>query len=76
MVQRVGRSRRYEATSSGLRALAALVALRHHVIQPLLASTMNQMPSRGAHNPTRLDLCYASLRTHMQDLLQQLGAAA
>jgi hypothetical protein len=76
MVQRVSRSRRYEATVSGLRALAALVALRHHVIQPLLASTMNQMPSRGAHNPTQLDLCYNSLRTHMQDLLQQLGAAA
>lgn len=76
MVQRVGRSRRYEATASGLRALAALVALRHHVIQPLLASTMNQMPSRGAHNPTRLDLCYDSLRTHMHDLLQRLGVAA
>jgi hypothetical protein len=76
MVQRVGRSRRYEATPSGLKAMAALVALRDHVIQPLLASTMNRAPSRGAHNPTSLDHCYASLRTHMLDLLQQLGVAA
>ena len=76
MLQRVGRSRRYEATPSGLQALAVLVALRRYVIQPLLASTMNRMPSRGAQNPTPLDQCYASLRTHMQDLLQHLGVAA
>jgi hypothetical protein len=75
MVQRVGRSRHYEATPSGLKAMAALVALRNHVIQPLLATTMS-MPSRGAQNPTPLDQCYASLRTHMQDLLQRLGVAA
>jgi hypothetical protein len=76
MVQRVGKSRRYQATPSGLQALAALVALRNHVIQPLLASTMNRTPSRGAQNPTPLDQCYASLRMHMQGLLQQLGVAA
>lgn len=76
MVQRVGRSRRYEATPSGLKAMAALVALRDHVIQPLLASTINRTPSRGAHNPTSLDHCYASLRTQMQRLLKQLGVAA
>src|SRR6266850_1507786 len=76
MVQRIGRSRRYEATPSGLKAMAALVTLRHHVILPLLASTMNHAPSRGAQNPTPLDQCYASLRKHMQDLLQQLGVAA
>jgi hypothetical protein len=76
MVRRIGHSRRYEATPSGLRAMAALVALRNHVIQPLLASTINRMPSRGAQNPTPLDQCYTALRTHMQDLLQQLGMAA
>jgi hypothetical protein len=75
MVQRVGHSRRYEATPSGLKAMAALVALRNHVIQPLLASTMGRIASRGAHNPTPMDQCYASLRTHMQDLLHQLGVA-
>jgi hypothetical protein len=76
IVQRVGKSRRYEATSSGLSVIAAMVALRNHVIQPLLASTMNRIPSRGAQNPTPLDRCYASLRTDMLDLLQQLGMAA
>ena len=76
IVQRIGKSRRYEATSSGLSTIAALVALRNHVIQPLLASTIHRMPSRGAQNPTPLDQCYASLRTYMLDLLQQLGVAA
>ena len=76
LVQRVGRSRRYETTPTGLKAMAALVALRDHVIQPVLAGTMNRIPSRGAQNPTPLDQCYASLRTHMQDLLQHLGIAA
>lgn len=76
MVERLGKTRRYEATPSGLKTMAALVALRNHVIQPLLSGTMNRMPSRGAQNPTPLDHCYASLRTHMQDLLQQLGIAA
>ena len=76
MVQRVGRSRRYEATPSGLKAMAALIAMRDHVIRPLLASTMNRITSRGTQNPTPLDQCYASLRTHMQDLLQQLGVVA
>jgi hypothetical protein len=37
MVQRVGHSRRYKPTPSGMKA-AALVALRIHGIQPLLAS--------------------------------------
>jgi hypothetical protein len=72
MVQRVGRSRRYEATPSGLKAMAALISMRDHVILPLLASTMNLITSRGTQNPTPLNQYYASLRTHMQDLLQQL----
>jgi hypothetical protein len=76
MVQRIGKTRRYEATPYGLKAMAALVALRHHVIQPLLASAINTAPSRPPQNPTALDHSYAALRTHMQDLLQQLGVAA
>jgi hypothetical protein len=76
MVQRIGKSRRYEATPYGLKAMAALVVLRYHVIQPLLASAIDHMPSRGPQNPTPLDQCYASLRSHMKDLLQQLGMAA
>jgi hypothetical protein len=76
MVQRIGKSRRYQATAYGLQVMAALVALRNQVIQPILAGTVNRKPSHQAHNPTPVDQCYASLRTHMQDLLQQLGMAA
>src|SRR5438093_4722631 len=73
IVNCIGKGRRYEATPNGLKAIAALVVLRNQVIQPLLASAINRMPSRGAQNPTALDQCYASLRTHMQNLLEHLG---
>jgi hypothetical protein len=76
MVERIGRTRHYEPTPRGLKAMAALVVLHSHVIRPLLASTINSAPSRGAQNPSALDHCYASLRTNMQDLLQHLGIAA
>jgi hypothetical protein len=76
VVQRIGKSRRYQASAYGLQVIAALVTLRNQVIQPILAGTVNRKPSRQAHNPTPVDQCYASLRTHMQDLLQQLGMVA
>ena len=76
MIERVGKTRRYQATPYGLKAIAALLVLRAQVIQPLLASSMNRTPSRGAQNPTPLDQCYASLRTHMHGLFQHLGIAA
>ncbi len=57
-------------------ALAALLVLRDKVIQPLLAGALQARPSRGAQNPTRLDLHYQTLRVGMQDLLHELGIAA
>jgi hypothetical protein len=76
MVQRIGRTRRYESCPKGLKALTALVVLRHKVIQPLLAAATQTRPPRGAQNPRRIDEYYETLRTGMQGLFQELGIAA
>jgi hypothetical protein len=76
MVQRIGSTRRYESLPHGLKALTALVVLRHKVIQPLLAAATQTRPARGAHNPTRIDQYYETLRTEMQGLFHELGLAA
>jgi hypothetical protein len=76
MVQRLGHSRRYEPVPQGLKALTALVVLRHKVIEPLLAAATQTRPARSGQNPTRLDQYYETLRTGMQGLFHELGLAA
>jgi hypothetical protein len=76
IVQRLGHSRRYEPVPQGLKALTALVVLRHKVIEPLLAAATQTRPARGGQNPTRLDQYYETLRTGMQGLFHELGLAA
>ena len=51
IVQRIGQTRRYQSTSSGLRAMVALVVLRSKAIKPLLAAAQRRRKSRGAQNP-------------------------
>jgi hypothetical protein len=76
MVQRIARTRRYESAPKSLKALTALVVLRHKVIQPLLAAATQTRPSCGAQNPRRIDEYYETLRIGMQGLFQELGLAA
>ena len=45
MIDKPGRSRRYHATRSGLRAMCALFVLRDKVIQPLLADNCRLAPA-------------------------------
>jgi hypothetical protein len=49
IVRRIGGTGRYEPVASGLKTLAALIVLRHHVIKPLLAAAEQTPPTRGAH---------------------------
>jgi len=76
MVQRIGRTRRYESLPQALKALTALVVLRHKVIQPLLAAATQRRPRHGAQNPRPIDGHYETLRTGMEDLFIELGLAA
>jgi hypothetical protein len=76
MVQKIGRSRRYEALQEGLRALTALVVLREHVIRPLLAASTRPKTDSKLLNPTRIDQHYENLRVGMHQLFTELGVAA
>ena len=76
IVRRIGQTRRYQSTSSGLKAMVALVVLRNKAIKPLLAAAQDLRPSRGAQNPRPLDRNYEIIRTTMQVVFRELGLAA
>jgi hypothetical protein len=76
IVQRIGQTRRYQSTSSGLRAMVALVVLRNKAIKPLLAAAQRRRKSRGAQNPGPIDKHYETIRTAMQGVFDELGLAA
>jgi hypothetical protein len=77
MLQKIGKSRRYEPLPEGLRSLTALLVLREKVIRPLLAGTTRRpTPHSKPINPTPIDHHYEALRTGMQNLFSVLGIAA
>lgn len=75
-VARLPRSQRYQVPPDGLRALAALVVLREHVIKPILAGVATPRQGRKPKSWTALDDHYESLRIDMQRLFTDLGLAA
>ena len=76
MVERIGKTRQYQATPAGLKAIAALVILREKAIRPLLTAAQETRPSRGSQNPTVLDRHYETVRIGMAGVLRELGVAA
>ena len=76
IVQRIGETRRYESTASGLRAMVALVVLRNKAIKPLLAAAQRRRKSRGAQNPRPIDRHYETIRMAIQGVFDELGLAA
>ena len=76
IVQRIGQTRRYQSSASGLRAMVALVVLRNKAIKPLLAAAQRRRKSRGPQNPRPIDKHYQTIRMAMQGVFDQLGLAA
>jgi hypothetical protein len=76
MVERIGKTRRYQATPAGLKAIATLVVLREKAIRPLLAAAQQLQPARRAQNPTALDRHYETVRIGMAGVLRELGVTA
>jgi hypothetical protein len=62
-----------EVASTGLEAMVGLVVLRNKAIKPLLAAAQDLRTRRGAQNPRPLDRQYATIRTAMQAVFQELG---
>ena len=74
MVRRVGKTQKYEPTSTGLRATTALLVLRDKVLKPLLAASTETYPAHGAQNPRNLDRHLRAIRAGMQGVIRELGA--
>ncbi len=76
LVKKIKKSRRYQPTPDGLRAMAALVVLRDKVIKPLLAANLKTKRGPKPKNPTAIDRHYDRIRTEMRELFRTLGIAA
>lgn len=76
LVERLGKSHRYQPSSTGLRTLAGLMVLRDKVIQPLLAGCGRRKPRRKSKNPHPLDSYYDAVQREMQNLFGALNIAA
>ncbi len=71
-VTMIGKSRRYEPTSLGLKTMAALLTLRTKIIKPFLAAAQGSSASRSEQQ-TDLDIQYGKVQSEMLTLLQLLG---
>ena len=76
IVQRIGRTRHYQTSPIGLRAMTALVVLRNKAIKPLLAAAQPLRATRGAHNAKPIDAHYRTIRIAMNGVFHELGLAA
>ena len=76
LIAKMGRSRRYDVSPASMRAVTALLVLRDHVIQPVLAGVRATQPESPPNLPSAFDQHYHRLRLDMQPLFQELGIAA
>jgi hypothetical protein len=76
LVAKLGASRRYQVQPQAMRAIAALLILRQHVIAPILAGVRSPHLGRKPNAWTAADRQYEQLRIGMQPLFQHLRIAA
>jgi len=76
MVERIGKTRRYQPLLNGIRVMAALLVLRDKVVRPILAAAQPLRPSRGTQNSAPIDRHYETIRLAMQEIFHELGIAA
>lgn len=73
LVDKPGRSRRYHVPSDAARTIAALLALREHVIGPILAGVRSPRLGRKPSTWTATDRDYEQIRIAMHTLFDHLG---
>jgi hypothetical protein len=73
LIDKPGRTRRYHVPPQAARIIAALLALRDHVIAPILAGIRSPRRGRRPTHWTLIDRDYETLRTSMQTLFSDLG---
>jgi hypothetical protein len=73
LVDKPGRSRRYQLPPAAARTIAALLTLRDHVIAPILAGVRSPRMGRKPKIWTPIDRDYEQIRINMQTLFSHLG---
>jgi len=76
LVDKPGRSRRYQLDPRTAGTIAALLTLREHVIAPILAGIRSPRMGRKPITWTSVDRDYEKIRIDMQALFQHLGIQA
>jgi hypothetical protein len=76
LVRKIPKSRRYEPSPDGLRAMAAIFVLRDKVIKPLLASRGRLKMGRKPKFRSDLDVHYDAVQRAMQQLFKAMKLAA
>jgi hypothetical protein len=73
LTDKPGRTRRYHVPPQAARTIAALLALRDHVIAPILAGVRSPRRGRKPAHRTRVDRDCEDLRISMQELFRHVG---
>jgi hypothetical protein len=73
LITKPGRTRRYHLTPQAAGTIAALLALREHVIKPILAGVRSPRMGRKPLTWTPVDRDYEQIRINMQTLFHDLG---
>ena len=73
LIGKPARTRRYHVPPDAARIIAALLALRDHVIAPILAGVRSPRRGRRPAHWTPVDRDYETLRVGMHALLDDLG---
>lgn len=74
-VEKIGKSRRYQLSSTGLKTMAALFTLREKVIKPVLAGAGKRKRGPKPRGQSELDIQYGKVQTEMRTLFHILGVA-
>lgn len=73
LINKPGRSRRYQLPPDAARTIAALLTLRDQVIAPILAGVRSPRMGRKPKTWTAVDRDYEQIRIDMQTLFSHLG---
>jgi hypothetical protein len=73
LISKPGRTRRYHVPADAARTITALLALRDHVIAPILAGIRSPRIGRKPKIWTAVDRDYENLRVGMQTLFRHVG---
>jgi len=76
LVRKIERSRRYEATKEGLRAMKGYITLREKVLAPLLSNAGKLKTGRKPFTHCQIDIHYENIQREMQKLFKTIGIAA